>query len=133
MKSTKHQQNITSQYSVPEYIETLIHNSAHLNQRSERLEKACQYAWDVQDVASDMPSSLDVAILLSQLSADETTTVVCLLSDSRLRSEAFFKTIENEFGDEILHMVEGIKKLHGFKAQNMDSHEQAERLRRMLL
>ena len=133
MKSTKHQPNITSQYSVSEYIETLIDNSAHLNQRSERLEKACQYAWDVQSVASDMPSSLDVAILLSQLSADETTTIVCLLSDSRLRSDAFFKVIKSEFGDEILNMVEGIKKLHGFKAQNMDSHEQAERLRRMLL
>jgi GTP pyrophosphokinase len=56
-----------------------------------------------------------------------------LLSDSRLRSEAFFKVIKSEFGDETLQMVEGIKKLHGFKAQNMDSHEQAERLRRMLL
>ena len=133
MKITKQQQKITSQYSVSEYIENLVNNSSHLHQRSVLLEKACQYAWDMQDVESEMPSSLDVAILLSQLSADETTTIVCLLSDRRLRTDDFFKVIQSEFGDKILHMVQGIEKLHGFKANKMDSHEQAERLRRMLL
>ena len=97
------------------------------------MEKACQYVWGVQDVESDMPSSLDVAILLSKLSADETTTIVCLLSDSRLRTDDFYKIIKDEFGEEILHMVRGIEKLHGFKATKMESHEQTERLRRMLL
>ena len=132
MKNTK-QQNITSQYSVSEYIDILVKNSSHLHQRSALLEKACQYVWNVQDVESEMPSSLDVAILLSQLSADETTMIVCLLSDSRLRNDDFYKVIKDEFGEDILHMVQGIKKLHGFKASNTDSHEQAERLRRMLL
>ena len=132
MKNTK-QQIIKSQYSVSEYIDSLVKNSSHLHQRSPHLEKACQYVWDVQDVESEMPSSLDVAILLSQLSADETTTVVCLLSDSRLRSDDFYKVIKSDFGDDILHMVQGIEKLHGFKASNTDSHEQSERLRRMLL
>ncbi len=133
MKSTKQQKTITSKYSVSEYIDTLVKNSSHLYQSSELLEKACQYAWDVQDIASEMPGSLDVAILLSQLSADETAIVVCLLSDSRLRTESFFKVIKNEFGNDILHMVQAIEKLHGFKANKMDSQEQAERLRRMLL
>lgn len=133
MENTKPHQNITSQYSVSEYIEELINNSSHLYQSSELLEKACQYAWDVQDISSDMPSSLDVAILLSQLSVDETTTIVCLLSDSRLRKDDFYKTIRDEFSEEILQMVQGIEKLHGFKANKMDSHEQTERLRRMLL
>ena len=133
MKSTKNRTNITSQYSVSEYIEKLVSNSSHLYQSTDLLEKACQYVWDVQDVVSEMPSSLDVAILLSQLSIDETTTLVCLLSDSRLRNDEFYKVIKREFGEEILHMVKGIEKLHGFKANKMDSHEQAERLRRMLL
>ena len=133
MKNTKQQQNITSQYSVSEYIDHLVNNSAHLHQRSALLEKACQYVWDVQDVESEMPSSLDVAILLSQLSADETTTIVCLLSDSRLRNDDFYKVIKDEFGEDVLHMVQGIEKLHGFKANKTDSHEQTERLRRMLL
>jgi len=133
MKNTKQQKNITSQYSVSEYIDILVNNSSHLHKCSALLEKACQYVWNVQDVESEMPSSLDVAILLSQLSADETTTIVCLLSDSRLRNDEFYKIIKDEFGEDILHMVKGIEKLHGFKASITDSHEQAERLRRMLL
>lgn len=132
MKNTK-QQKMSSQYTLSEYVDNLVINSSHLYQRSSLLEKACQYAWEVQDIASEMPSSLDVAILLSQLSADETTTIVCLLSDSRLRTDDFSKVIKKEFGDEILHMVQGIEKLHGFKANNRDSREQTERLRRMLL
>ncbi|MDQ6962263.1 MAG: GTP diphosphokinase, partial [Mariprofundaceae bacterium] len=88
----------------------LITNSVHLNQSSALLEKACQYVWDAQDVESDMPSSLDVALLLSQLSVDETTIMVCLLSDSRLRSTEFHKVIEHAFSDEILHMVQSLEK-----------------------
>lgn len=133
MKNAKQQKNIIAQYSFSEYIDYLISNSSHLHQRSELLEKACQFAWDVQDVASEMPSSLDVAILLSQLSADETTIIVCLLSDSRLRSDDFYSVIQNEFNEDILRMVQGIEKLHGFKASKTASHEQSERLRRMLL
>ena len=133
MINTRQQKNITSQYSVSEYIDHLVNNSSHLHQRSALLEKACQYVWNVQDVESEMPSSLDVAILLSQLSADETTTIVCLLSDSRLRTDDFYKVIKDEFGEDIQHMVLGIEKLHGFKASKTDSHEQSERLRRMLL
>ena len=129
----KNQQNITSQYSISEYLDHLVSNSSHLNQRSILLEKACQYAWDVQDIKSEMPSSLAVAILLSQLSVDETTIIVCLLSDSRLRTDDFYTVIKKEFGEEVHHMVQGIEKLHGFKTSKMDSHEQTERLRRMLL
>lgn len=133
MKNAKQQKNITSQYSVSEYIDHLVSNSSHLHQRSTLLEKACQYVWSVHNVESEMPSSLDVAILLSELSADETTTIVCLLSDSRLRTDNFYNVMKNEFGEDILHMVQGIEKLHGFKAAKTDSHEQVERLRRMLL
>ena len=133
MKDTKKQQNITSQYSVSEYIDKLVSNSSHLHQSSALLEHACQYAWNAQDIASEMPSSLDVAILLSQLSADETTIIVCLLSDSRLRTAEFHKIIKSEFGEEVQHMVHGIEKLHGFKASQTDNQQQTERLRRMLL
>lgn len=133
MKKSKEHHHLTSQYSIPEYIEILVNHSAHLYQSSAQLEKACQYVWDAQDVASDKPSSLDVAVLLSRLSADETTIIVCLLSDSRLRSPEFHKVIAREFSDEVLHMVQGLEKLHGFKAGKSDGHEQSERLRRMLL
>ena len=111
----------------------LISNSAHLIGRSALLEKACQYAWHAQDVDSDMPGSLDVALLLSRLSADEMTILVCFLSDSRLRSNEFHKVIEDEFSDEVLHMVLSLEKLHALKAGPSGGHEQSERLRRMLL
>jgi len=133
MKKTQQQQPITSLYAIPVYIDLLIANSAHLNGSSALLEKACQYVWDAQDVVSDKPSSLDVAILLSKLSADETTILVCLLSDSRLRSAEFHKVIEREFTDEVLHMVQSLEKLHGLKASQSEGYEQSERLRRMLL
>ncbi|MDQ6962536.1 MAG: hypothetical protein Q9M28_08425, partial [Mariprofundaceae bacterium] len=48
----------------------------------------------------------------SQLSVDETTIMVCLLSDSRLRSTEFHKVIEHAFSDEILHMVQSLEKRH---------------------
>ena len=133
MKNTKQQQNITSQYSFSAYIDMLIANSTHLNQSSTLLEKACQYAWDTQGIESEMPSSLDVAILLSLLSADETTMIVCFLSDIRLRSTEFHKVIQAEFSDEVFEMVQGLEKLHGFKTSQGEGQEQSERLRRMLL
>lgn len=133
MARTRDQQNLTARYSIQEYIDILVQHSAHLYQSSALLEKACRYVWDARDVESDMPSSLDVAILLSRLSADETTIIVCLLSDSRLRSPGFHKVIAREFGDEILQMVLGLERLHGFRAGKGDGREQSERLRRMLL
>jgi len=133
MQNTKIQENITTKYSYSEYLDLLVKNSSHIHHRSAELESACQYAWDHQADESDMPSSLDVAILLSQLSADETTLIVCLLSDIRLRSDEFNKTIKQEFGQSVQTMVQSLEKLHGFKASHTDNKEQTERLRRMLL
>jgi len=133
MVMTKEKKSMTSRYSIAEYIDLLISNSAHLKQSSALLEKACQYVWDAEAVDSDLPNSLHVAILLSQLSADETTIIVCLLSDSRLRSVEFHKIIQREFSDEVLHMVQILENLHAFKISQSDDREQSERLRRMLL
>lgn len=133
MKKRREQHDLTSQYSIPDYINLLVSHSSHLYRSSALLEKACRYVWNAEDVASDLPSSLDVAIMLSQLSADETTIIVCLLSDSRLRRAGFHKIIHDEFSDEILQMVKSLEVLHGFRAGKSDGHEQTERLRRMLL
>ncbi len=133
MRNTKDHKNITSKYSFSEYLDLLVSNSGHVHHRSTELDQACRYAWDSQSKEAEMPSSLDVALLLSELSADETTLVVCLLSDSRLRNEGFYKIIHNEFGEETQTMVESLEKLHGFKAVQTNNKEQTERLRRMLL
>ena len=45
----------------------------------EPLYKACQYVWDIE-ADKDLPSSIKVAYLLSQLGCDETTLIVSLLS-----------------------------------------------------
>lgn len=133
MQNTKSKENITSKYTLPEYLELLVDNSGHIHKVTAELERACRYAWDCQDKDSEMPRSLDVALLLSKLSADEATLIVCLLSDIRLRSVEFEAQIEKEFGDTVLAMIKGLEKLHGFKANPTDNKEQAERLRRMLL
>lgn len=133
MKNTKENHNIISKYSISEYLDLLVSNSGHIHQRSQKLDQACQYAWDIQAKESELPSSLDVAILLSELSADEKTLIVCLLSDSRLRNKAFYKVITKEFGEETQTMVLGLEKLHGFKSTQTNNKEQTERLRRMLL
>ncbi|MDH5423769.1 MAG: bifunctional (p)ppGpp synthetase/guanosine-3',5'-bis(diphosphate) 3'-pyrophosphohydrolase [Gammaproteobacteria bacterium] len=133
MKHTREQKDISTKYTFSEYLDLLVSNSGHIHIRSSALDHACRYAWDSQDKESDMPSSLDVALLLSELSADETTLIVCLLSDIRLRCESFYKIIQNEFGEEIHTMVHSLEKLHGFKAAQTDNKEQTERLRRMLL
>ncbi|MDH5392772.1 MAG: bifunctional (p)ppGpp synthetase/guanosine-3',5'-bis(diphosphate) 3'-pyrophosphohydrolase [Gammaproteobacteria bacterium] len=133
MQHTKNIQHVSSQYSFTGYLDKLVANSGHLHQRTPALEKACQYCWQSQSIESEMPSSLDVALLLSQLSADETTLIVCLLSDSRLRNDKFYESVKKEFGDEIQKMVLSLEKLHGFKASHTDNKEQTERLRRMLL
>jgi len=133
MQNTKLNQDITAKYSYSEYLDLLVKNSAHIHHRSAELEKACQYVWDCEANHSEMPNSLDVAVLLSQLSADETTLIVCLLSDIRLRSDEFNETIKEEFGQSVQTMVSSLEKLHGFKASHTDNKEQTERLRRMLL
>jgi len=133
MKNTKDHQNITEKYSFSDYLNLLVTNSGHIHHCSDELTNACRYAWDNQNIESDMPSSLDVAILLSELSADETTIIVCLLSDSRLRNEKFHQIIATEFGSETQKMVRGLETLHDFKAVQTNNKEQTERLRRMLL
>lgn len=133
MKHTKDLCTIRSKYSISAYLDLLVQNSTHINHCSPKLEQACHYAWEIEERESELPSSLDVALLLSELSADETTLIVCLLSDSRLRNESFYTVITKEFGEEIKTMVCGLEKLHGFKATQTNNTEQTERLRRMLL
>ena len=132
MRDTK-QQRIDQRFSLQQYLDRLVENSGHIKTVSSELERACQYAWDCQQTESDMPSSLDVALLLSELSADDVTLIVCLLSDIRLRSDTFKQQITTEFGADVQTMIDGLKKLHGFKASQTNNKEQTERLRRMLL
>lgn len=133
MRDTKQKESVQQRFTINNYLQQLVANSGHIQEISPSLEKACHYAWDAQQIESEMPSSLDVALLLSKLSVDEVTLIVCLLSDIRIRSSEFNEVIQREFGPDVQQMVAGLEKLHGFKASQTDNKEQTERLRRMLL
>ncbi len=132
MQKTKTQYNIVQRYSMDEYLLKLAGNK--IDQKSS-VYRACKYAWDVQNNENDLPSSLDVALILSELGVDEVTLVVTLLSDSRLRDETFISKIADEFNNDIKKMVKNVLWLHDFHLaeDHMSAPEQAERLRRMLL
>lgn len=132
MKKTKPQPQITHTYSFDEFLVKLIGKNSD---PENPVRRACEYVWRVQDARSDMPSSLEVALILAELGVDETTLLVTLLSDRRLRNADFENTIKNEFGDDIKHLVDSVLWLHDLNldTSKQSTPEQAERLRRMLL
>ncbi|MDH5711329.1 MAG: GTP diphosphokinase [Gammaproteobacteria bacterium] len=97
------------------------------------LRKACELVWDLPPDET-LPSSLDVALLLSEIGSDEKTLIVSLLSTSRLINPARAAELEAVFGKKIMDMVRNVCQLHAFQVRDIDdTPEQAERLRRMLL
>ncbi|MFW2371966.1 MAG: RelA/SpoT family protein [Gammaproteobacteria bacterium] len=132
MQKTKPQLGITQRYSLDEFIKMI---SGKQVDAESRLYKACQLAWSAQDVQMDKPSGLEVALILHELGVDETTYVVSFLSDPRLRGHTSMASLEQDFGDNIKHMVDNVLWLNDFqlKPEQHSGPEQAERLRRMLL
>ncbi len=129
MESTRQHNQITHRYTLESFIEKL----AGVNGASEVLRKACTQAWNIPGDA-EMPSSMDVALLLQQLGCDETTLIVSLLSSTRWFSTLPAGQLENEYGKHIADMVRNVCQLHEFRrSDNNDTPEQVERLRRMLL
>ena len=97
------------------------------------LRKACETVWQLP-IDKDLPSSLDVAALLSELGSDETTLIVGLLSTRQLLNSPEAADLKSVFGEKITSMVENVCQLHAFQAHDIDdTPDQAERLRRMLL
>ena len=132
MKKTRPQVAVTEQYSFDDFLARISHQ---LEAVSPRLTRAAQLAWSVQDQATERPGSVDVALILSELGVDETTMLVTLLSDSRLRDEDCLQKIEQDYGSDIRKMVDNVLWLHEFHLdkQLLSYPEQAERMRRMLL
>ncbi|MCW9014325.1 MAG: GTP diphosphokinase [Gammaproteobacteria bacterium] len=132
MQKTKPQPGIVHQYTVDEFLQKLT--DKRLDENSP-LRKACEISWSVQDKPSDLPSGLDVALILADLGVDETTLIVALLGDSRLQKEELVERLGKNFSADIIHMVEKVRWLHDFQldSHQSDAPDQAERLRRMLL
>jgi GTP pyrophosphokinase len=131
MQTTRNRPEITQQYSFAEYLQKLTAFCGS----DQYLTRACQLIWDLPPAEEPLPSGLEVALVLSELSVDKTTLLVTLLSDFRLNKSEFIDSISDIYGDEVYHLVKKVRWLHDFHIENTDdnSPEQIERLRRLLL
>ncbi|MGB5278882.1 MAG: GTP diphosphokinase [Gammaproteobacteria bacterium] len=131
MRATRQYNRVQQTYSIDEYLQKIAGKPVA---EDSLLYKACQQVWEMEPDPG-LPSSLDVALLLSELGSDETTLVVSLLSTTRLIESHDNEQLQAVFGDSIMRLVHNVCQLHGLQThrQNKDSPQQAERLRRMLL
>jgi GTP pyrophosphokinase len=131
MESTRQHNQITLKYSQDAYLEKLSFGQPVA--ADSLLRKACVEAWDIPPDL-DMPSSLDVALLLSELGCDETTLIVGLLSSTRIMHALTKKQLEKTYGQKISDMVFNVCELHSFHlGDGTTDPAQVEGLRRMLL
>ena len=134
MRRTQRFNQIPQDYSIDEYLYQLTGKTLAADSL---LRRACERVWDLP-IEGSVPSSLDVAFLLSELGVDETTLIAALLSTSRLQQQDDavqpMLSLEQQFGDKIMRLVKSVLQLHDFHGEKISSApEQAERLRRMLL
>ncbi len=130
MQKTHHFNQITSDYTIDQYLHKLLGYDVD---EDALLRLACEMVWDLPVIGAT-PNSLDVALLLSELGADETTLIVSLLSSAELMRSTDTDRLEKIFGSNIMQLVKSVIRLHAFHGERDDSSpEQVERLRRMLL
>ncbi len=131
MRTTKSRPDITHQYTFDEYLKKL---TAYCGS-DEYLSRACKLIWELPPSEENLPSGLEVALILAELSVDKTTLLVTLLGDFRLNQSEFIESIISDYGDEVYHLVKKVRWLHDFRIENTDddSPQQIERLRRLLL
>ena len=75
---------------------------------------------------------LEVALVLAELKMDSTAIAAGLLHDAVEDTDVTTDEIEDQFGDQVAHIVEGVTKLDKIKFANREDH-QAENIRKMLL
>jgi len=131
MRATRQYNLVQQTYSIDEYLKKIAGKPVA---EDSLLYKACQRVWELEPTPG-LPSSLDVAQLLSELGSDETTLIVSLLSTTRLIEAQHTDELKAVFGDKITRLVNNVCQLHSIQThqQNKETPEQAERLRRMLL
>ncbi len=130
MQKTHHFNQVTKDFTIDQYLHKLVGYDVEVNSL---LRHACELIWELPTEGA-LPSSLDVALLLSELGSDETTLIVALLSSTRLIKIKDPEALEKIYGPEIMRLVESVVMLHEFHGEQDDSSpEQVELLRRMLL
>ena len=75
---------------------------------------------------------LEVGLVLAELKMDSTAIAAGLLHDAVEDTDVTSEEIEERFGEQVAHIVEGVTKLDKIKFANREDH-QAENIRKMLL
>ncbi len=102
----------------------------------EQFASALEYASGAVHSDKSRPRSVDVARRVLELGNDREAVIATLLSDPGLRDVLDGKTIEQEFGKKIAQLTQGVNQLNTLKdvgPARIDSPEQAEKLRRLLM
>ncbi len=101
----------------------------------EQLGQALDLAATTTPADKSLPHSIDVARRVAEMGSDRDTVVAALLSAPGLRKRVDNGEIEKVFGPRITQLVRGVHQLQSLKdgAQRIDSPEQAEKLRRLLM
>ncbi len=100
------------------------------------LARALEYAGSAEPVGKNLPSSIDVARRAVEMGSDRDTVIATLLSDRGLQQRLDAGRIEAEFGATIAQLTRGVVQLNNLKEgghARLDSPEQAEKLRRLLM
>ena len=102
----------------------------------DQLALAYDYASTHGNVDKKRPSSIAVANRVLGLGMDRDTVIATLLSDPGLRDQLDDARIQSEFGKTIAQLTRDVNRLNSLKdgkQARLDSPEQAEKLRRLLL
>ncbi len=75
---------------------------------------------------------IEVAVLLSQQSLDDSTIVTALLHDTIEDTKSTYKEVAKRFGVEVAQLVDGVTKLTNLELTSKDA-KQAENVRKLLL
>jgi len=102
----------------------------------EQFAAALEYAAGLVHSDKGRPHSIDVAMRVLEMGSDREAVIAALLSDPELRNLLDHKTIEKQFGSKIAQLTQGVNQLNTLKdgsPARIDSPEQAEKLRRLLM
>ena len=113
-----------------------VEQATHKFGWDEQFARAFDYALGTGHSDKKRPRSIDVAQRVIDLGLDREAVIATLLSDPGLRDVLNLKQIEAEFGDTIAGLTKGVNQLNALKEgkrSQLDSPEQAENLRRLLM
>ena len=121
-------------------VDSLIHAVKTANPKADvrLIERAYDYAAEShreQYRASGerfIEHPLEVARILADLNMDTTTIVAALLHDVVEDTPLSIDDIQNEFGEETAHIIDGVTKLDKVTFQSKEAH-QAETIRKMII